>query len=229
MLNSARRHRLALGVAAAGSALVLAACGADETDEVAETGVEEAEEVEEEDEEQDSAADGEWVNGPIPDESPRLDESELPTDQEPDSDAPLGERLAWEAFTNVAEMAVMVDPDSTWECPDIEGEDGETATCSVTFLEEDYEYEITVTDGGGFLISYEAELVDGPLVRETAEDAVRYSADTEDVRCDMEDVVRTPLNTEDAVECQALLEDDEVRDYTVEVTVYGTLSPSAVY
>lgn len=62
MLNSARRHRLALGVAATGSALVLAARGADTPEEEAENGSEEVEEAEQEEkEEQESAADTEDV------------------------------------------------------------------------------------------------------------------------------------------------------------------------
>src|SRR5690625_4615758 len=38
---------------------------------------------------------------------------------------------------------------------------------------------------------------------EAAENAIRYSAETEEVRCDMDEVLRTPLDTDDVVQCEA--------------------------
>ncbi|MBE2998824.1 hypothetical protein IDM40_08920 [Nocardiopsis sp. HNM0947] len=224
MIQSARRHRLALGLAAAGSALALAACGADESVEPDDGAAEEAavEEEEDADTEADSGGDG-WNKAEVPTDPPRLDEEDLP-DEEPDSEQELSDQIAWAAFKDVAEMAVVVDEDADWQCPDIEGDEGEQVTCTVTYFGEDYDYEVTMEGGGGFIVNYQAELPEGPLVREAAEDAVRYSAEAEEVRCDMDEVVRTPLDTDDVAQCKALDADGEELDYTVDVTTYGTVT-----
>lgn len=226
MIRSARRHRLALGLAAAGSALALAACGADESVDAEDTAAEEAavEDEEPEDTEEGSADDGEWNTGEIPDELPRLDDGDLP-DEEPDNEAALSDKIAWEAFNDVADVGVIVDPGAAWECPDIEGDEGEEVTCTVTYFGEDFDYEVTMEGGGGFIVNYQAELSEGPIVREAAENAIRYSAETEEVRCDMGEVLRTPLDTDDVVQCEARDGDDTI-DYSIGVNGYGTMSPS---
>lgn len=224
MIESARRHRLALGLAAAGSVLALAACGADESAEPDDSAAEEAAVEEEEDEDTgaDSGGDGEWNTGEIPDELPRVDDTDLP-DEEPDSEAPIADQIAWEAFRDVADMGVVIDQDASWECPDIENDEGEQVTCTVTYFGEDFDYEVTMEGGGGFMAHYEAELPEGPLVRETAENAIRYASETEEVRCDMEEVERAPLDTDEVVQCEARDGDDSI-DYSIDVTVYGTMS-----
>ena len=40
----------------------------------------------------------------------------------------------------------------------------------------------------------------------------------------MDEVVRTPLDTDDVAQCQALDADGEELDYTVDVTTYGTVT-----
>lgn len=230
MIRSARRHRLALGPAATGSARALAACGADESVDAEDTAAEEAaveeaavEDEEPEDTEEGSADDGGGNTGEIPDELPRLDDGDLP-DEEPDNEAPLSDKIAWQAFNDVADVGVVVDPDAAWECPDIEGDEGEEVTCTVTYFGEDFDYEVTMEGGGGFIVNYEAELPEGPIVREAAENAIRYSAETEEVRCGMDEVLRTPLDTDDVVQCEA--RDDDTIDYSIGVNGYGTMSPS---
>ncbi|WP_017613019.1 hypothetical protein [Nocardiopsis salina] len=222
MIQSARRHRLALGLAAAGSALALAACGTDESAEPDDGAAEEAAAEEDEDTDADSGGDG-WNTAEVPTDPPRLDEDELP-DEEPDGEDELSDQIAWEAFTDVAEMAVVVDEDADWQCPDIENDEGEQVTCTVTYFGEDYDYEVTMEGSDGFMINYEAEMPEGPLAREAAEDAVRYSSEAEEVRCDMDEVVRTPLDTDDVARCEARDDDGETLDYTVDVTVYGTVT-----
>lgn len=226
MKTHAHRRRLPLALTAVGTALALAACGADESVDAEDTAAEEAavEDEEPEDTQEGSAGDGEWNTGEIPDELPRLDDGDLP-DEEPDSEASLSDKIAWEAFNDVADVGVIVDPDAAWECPDIEGEEGEEATCTVTYFGEDFDYEVTMEGGGGFLVNYEATLPEGPIVREAAENAIRYSAETEEVRCDMDEVLRTPLDTDDVVQCEARDGDDTI-DYSIGVNGYGTMSPS---
>lgn len=220
MLNSARRHRLALGVAAAGSALALAACGADDPQPAEQdTAAEEAEDVEEED--ADGANDGgDFNQGPIPDEAPEADEADLP--DEPADDAPLSERLGWDAIETVSSFAKVGDPDAAADCPDIEGEEGETATCTITYLGEELEYSLEI-EGGGILVTYDWELSEAPLQREVVEDTLRVRAETEEVRCDMDDVLMIVPGADDVATCEAQ-DGDRVRDYSVSIGDTGTLS-----
>ena len=218
MLNPALTRRITLGVAAAGSALVLAACGG--ADPEPQAAPEAAEVIEEETPEVDTA---DFNQGPIPDAAPEVTAEDLPA--EPDSSAPLGDRIAWEALEQVSVFASVVDPDATSECPEIAGTEGETATCTVNFLGEEFEYAITV-ESSGILVSYQPQLVDGPLIRETVEDTLRVQADTEYVLCDMEaDLVRGEPDTDAPFTCQALDEaTGEVDEYTLSISMYGAFT-----
>ncbi len=220
MLNSARRHRVALGLVAAGSALALAACGADEpaAPETDTAAVEEPEE--EETPEVDASA---FNQGPIPAEAPEIDEADLPA--EPDSSAPLGERIAWDALESISTFASTIDPEATYTCPEIAGEEGESVTCTVNFLGEDWEYSIDV-ESSGILINYSWDLPEGPLVREVVEDSLRVSAETEYVLCDMDtDLERGETGGEAPFLCQSLDEaTGDVTEWELSISQYGAFS-----
>ncbi|CAL9508518.1 hypothetical protein SUDANB121_03602 [Nocardiopsis dassonvillei] len=218
MLNSSRAHRTALGLVAAGSALALAACGGPAPAEEPEprTGTAETD-VEEEPVEVDTE---DFNQGPVPSEKPELNEDDLPP--EPDNSAPLSERIAWEALEQVSIFASMTDPDATYQCPDIAGEEGESVTCTVNFLGEEFEYKIDI-QSSGILISYEPELPEGPLVREMVEDTLRWDAETEYVLCDMEsDLVRGRTSEDAPFTCRSLdAETGDVREHTLSISRYG--------
>lgn len=222
MLNSARRHRVALGLVAAGSALALAACGADDP-EPAETDTATVEEIEEEPEEAAEVDASSFNQGPIPDEAPEIDETDLPA--EPDSSAPLGDRIAWEALERISTFASTTDPDAAYSCPEIAGEEGESVTCTVNFLGEDFEYSIDI-ESSGILISYDWDLPEGPLVREVVEDSLRASAETEYVLCDMDnDVERGETGGEAPFLCQSLDEETgDVTEWELSISQYGSFS-----
>ncbi|GAB2513036.1 hypothetical protein [Nocardiopsis aegyptia] len=221
MQNPTRKRRIALGLAAAGSALALTACSGAE--EPAPTGAVDTADPVEETTEAAAADTGDFNQGPIPAAAPELDTSGLPP--EPASDAPLGDRIAWEALEQVATFAKVNDPDATYECPAIAGEEGESATCTVTFLGEQFEYTITI-ESSGILINYQAELHDGPLIREVVEDALRYSENTEYVLCDMDaDLVRGETDTDAPFTCQSLDEaSGTVSEHTLSISMYGAFS-----
>ncbi|RKS06172.1 hypothetical protein DFP74_1796 [Nocardiopsis sp. Huas11] len=221
MSNPARTRRITLGLVAAGSALALAACSGAEEPPPAETTADPFEEAMEEEAAEVDTAD--FNQGPIPDAAPELDTSGLPP--EPGSDAPLGDRIAWEALEQVATFAKVNDPDATYECPEIAGEEGESVTCTVTFLGEPFEYTITI-ESSGILINYQAELHDGPLIREVVEDALRYSENTEHVLCDMDaDLVRGETDTDAPFTCQSLDEaSGTVSEHTLSISMYGAFS-----
>ncbi|WP_053619133.1 hypothetical protein [Nocardiopsis sp. NRRL B-16309] len=220
MTNPARTRRIALGLAAAGSALALAACSGAEEPPATDAPDPVEEVVEEETAE---AATEDFNQGPIPDAEPELDVSGLPP--EPATDAPLGDRIAWEALEQVATFAKVNDPDATYECPEIAGEEGESATCTVTFLGEPFEYTITI-ESSGILINYQAELHDGPLIREVVEDSLRASENTEYVLCDMDaDLVRGETDTDAPFTCQSLDEESgTVSEHTLSISMYGAFS-----
>lgn len=224
MLTSTRRHRVALGLAAAGSALALAACGADDpeparTDTAADAG--DPWEEEEETTEVDASS---FNQGPVPDEAPELDsDTDLPP--EPGSDAPLGDRIAWEALDRVSTFASTADPDATYTCPQIEGEEGESVTCTVTFLGEEFDYTINI-QSSGILINYDWDLPEGPLVREVVEDTLRVSAETEYVLCDMDsDVERGETGGTAPFLCQSLDEETgDVTEWELSISQYGSFT-----
>ncbi|MGW5875161.1 hypothetical protein ACWFMI_01220 [Nocardiopsis terrae] len=224
MLNSARRHRIALGLTAAGSALALAACGGGDP-EPTETDTAAVEEVEEtEEEEETTEVDASSFNqGPVPAEAPEIDEADLPA--EPDSSAPLGDRIAWEALERISTFASVTDPDATAECPEIAGEEGESVTCTVNFLDEEFEYTINI-ESSGILINYGWEMPEGPLVREVVEDTLRAHTESEYVLCDMEsDVERGETGGEAPFLCQSLDEESgDVSDWELSISQYGSFS-----
>lgn len=221
MSNPTRSRRVALGLAAAGSALVLAACSG--ADEPAPTEAAEAADPIEETTEAAETDTADFNQGPIPAAAPELDETELPP--EPATDAPLGDRIAWEALEQVSLFAKVTDPDATSECPAIAGEEGESATCTVTFLGEPFEYTIDI-ESSGILINYQATLHDGPLIREVVEDALRSSENTEYVLCDMDaDLVRGETDTDAPFTCQSLDEaSGTVSEHTLSISMYGAFS-----
>jgi hypothetical protein len=158
------------------------------------------------------------------DEAPELDsDADLPA--EPGSDAPLGDRIAWEALDRVSTFASMADPGATYTCPEIEGEEGESVTCTVTFLSEDFDYTIDV-QSSGILINYEWDLPEGPLVREVIEDSLRVSAQTEYVLCDMDsDLERGETGGKAPFLCQSLDEETgDVTDWEISISQYGSFS-----
>ncbi|XKK38787.1 hypothetical protein HFP72_30755 [Nocardiopsis sp. ARC36] len=81
-------------------------------------------------------------------------------------------------------------------------------------------------ESSGILVSYQPQLVDGPLIRETVEDTLRVQADTEYVLCDMEaDLVRGEPDTDAPFTCQALDEaTGEVDEYTLSISMYGAFT-----
>ena len=220
MLNPTRRHRVALGVVAAGSALALAACGGEDP-EPTQPDTAAVEEVEDEPAEVDTSS---FHQGPIPDEAPEIDpEADLPA--EPDSAASLGDRIAWEALERVSTFASVTDPDATSSCPEIAGEEGESVTCTVTFLDEEFEYSIDISSSG-ILINYDWDLPEGPLVREVVEDSLRVSAESELVLCDMDsDVERGETGGEAPFLCQSLDEETgDVTEWEISISQYGSFS-----
>ena len=222
MMNTSRKHRLALGIVATGSALALAACGADDP-VPAETDAAPAEEVELDEEEAPDTDTSSFNQGPIPPEAPEIDEADLPA--EPDSSAPMGERIAWEALEAVSTFASVTDPDATYTCPDIAGDEGDSVTCTVNFLGEEFEYSIN-SESTGVLISYDWEMPEGPLVREVVEDSLRESEQTELVLCDMEsDVERGETGGEASFLCQSLDEESgDVSDWELSISQYGAFT-----
>jgi hypothetical protein len=221
MLNPARGHRLALGLVAAGSALALAACGTEDPEPVeTDTAAVEAIETEEEAAEVDASS---FNQGPVPDEAPEIDEADLPA--EPDSSAPLGDRIAWEALERISTFASTTDPDATYTCPEIAGEEGEAVTCTVNFLDEDFEYSIDI-ESSGILVSYDWDLPEGPLVREIVEDSLRASTESEYVLCDMaSDLERGETGGEAPFLCQSLDEETgDVSEWELSISQYGAFS-----
>ncbi len=183
--------------------------------------------------------------GEIPAERPKGDLSGLPP--EPDKSAPLAERIAWEALEAVTDFADRVDPEASASCPDISGEIGEAVTCTVDFFGKRYNYKILVMDGfttglsdgqneSGYL-SYTADLVSAPIMRDRIESIVRYQYDTEYAICDMDDHAQVPFtehNTEPSptggtilatgIECRAL-DTATGAVTTIELELLGSGSP----
>ncbi|WP_370944247.1 hypothetical protein AB5J62_34840 [Amycolatopsis sp. cg5] len=121
----------------------------------------------------------------------------------PADSAPVRDKLAWEALDKVTRFAQRVDPGAKASCPAFNARSTTTATCTVTYLGENYDYVLRniefvgsgITDGrterGS--ISYKAELPAGPIVRDELEKTLRYQAKTEYVACDMPEHQRFEL------------------------------------
>lgn len=219
LAEAVRIPRFALVPAAAGAVLALAGCagGAQEPDPAPST--EQAALAEEEPSGASGAQPpGELEQGEVPEERPELDEDELP--DEPADDAPLGERIAFEALEKISSFAMTADPDAEYTCPDIAGEEGESATCTVTFMGEEFDYSVDI-ESSGFIVQYQQDMPEGPVVREAVQEQLRYRTGAEKVLCDMDEVVRAAPEAE--VEDATCFYDDggEVRRTSVSVGTYG--------
>ncbi|WP_017555957.1 hypothetical protein [Nocardiopsis baichengensis] len=161
---------------------------------------------------------GELEEGAVPEELPRLDEEDLP--EEPGDDAPLGERIAFEALDKISSFAQTADPGAEYSCPDIAGEEGETATCTVTFMGEEFEYSIDI-ESSGFIVQYQQDMPEGPVVREAVQDQLRYSTGAERVFCDMDDVARAAPESEVEDATCYYERDGRVEETGLSVNTYG--------
>ncbi|WP_017613020.1 hypothetical protein [Nocardiopsis salina] len=202
------RHRLPLALAAVGTALALAACGTDESHD--ENG------AASEEEQQEASVDSiDWRNAEIPAEEPGVPGEEL-RELLPESDDDLAASLGARATEELTRMAGVVDPEAASECPDFQHEEGEEFTCTVTFLGEDFDYDVVLGEIGDFTTQYESGLSEMPVVREHVEDSIRHQAEIEDVHCDMRELERVPQDERDelGIDCHALV-DDEAEEWVV--------------
>lgn len=136
--------------------------------------------------------------GTIPAAYPEPDLSGLPP--KPADSAPVRERIAWEALQKVTDFAHHVDPGARSSCPAFDPGRTTTATCTVTYLGERYDYVLSdikfkgngLTDGRTEqgTISYHAELTAGPIVRDRVETVLRHQNGTEYEACDMPEHLR---------------------------------------
>lgn len=113
----------------------------------------------------------------------------------PADSAPVRDRLTWEALNKVTRFGRRVDPGAKASCPAFNARSTTTATCTVTYLGENYDYVLRnikftgtgITDGrteqGS--ISYQTDMPAGPIVRDELEETLRFQAKTEYVACDM--------------------------------------------
>ena len=220
LAEAVRIPRFALVPVAAGAVLALTACagGGEEPDPAPST--EQAAAAEEESSGATGAQPpGELEQGEVPEEQPGLDEADLP--DEPADDTPLNERIAFEALQKISSFAQTADPDAEYTCPDIAGEEGESATCTVTLMGEEFDYSVDI-ESSGFIVQYQQDMPEGPVVREAVQEQLRYSTGAESVLCDMDEVVRAEPEAE--VEGATCFYDDgggEVRQTGVSVGTYG--------
>ncbi|WP_410646633.1 hypothetical protein [Amycolatopsis sp. cmx-4-54] len=136
--------------------------------------------------------------GTVPKAYPEPDLSGLPP--KPAASAPVRERIAWEALQKVTDFANHVDPGARSSCPAFDPGRTKTATCTVTYLGESYEYVLRdikfqgtgLTDGRTEqgTISYRADLTAGPIIRDRVEIVLRHQNVTEYEACDMPEHVR---------------------------------------
>ncbi|MCY9783818.1 hypothetical protein KIK06_07935 [Nocardiopsis sp. EMB25] len=173
--------------------------------------------------------------GPIPENDPTAHDAtgpfQLDLPPEPGSDAAFGESIAWEALAEVSEFAGTTDPEATYTCPTITGQDRQV-TCTVTFLGDSYDYVVTIEDSWEFMpevidqtwLQYTAELPAGPVVRDVVEDYLRWSGGTEYVLCDLPEVTGAAVG-EEVGTCEAVDEDGYgTRRATIVVGEYGFLA-----
>ncbi|MDA8369795.1 MAG: hypothetical protein M0026_07970 [Nocardiopsaceae bacterium] len=181
-LNRISLWRVAAGTTAVGATLALSACGGPDMEELR--------------------------TGPVPDEAPELDESELP--REPADDAPLSHSIEWNLVKEVNTYARAFDPESKADCPDADGTQDTEITCTVVYHGVEAEWDVSISEHG-FVASYEMEPAQGKhIARDVAEDVVRADTGAEAVRCDMDEVVLVDLETpeEEWATCVWATEDD---------------------
>lgn len=209
MTTPAHRHRLPLALTAVGTALALAACGSDARQD------ENSAAPEEEQQEEAPVGSIDWRNAEIPAEEPGVPEEELQAILEERGDE-LTETLGARATEELTRMAGVADPDAATECPDFQHEEGEEFTCTVTFLGEDFDYDVVLGEVGDFTTQYQSGLSEMPVVRDHVEDSIRHQGETEDVHCDMEEVELVPVEERDQLDiaCHALV-DDEAEEWAV--------------
>ncbi len=215
-----RRARLFLAVVSTGAALAISGCGGSAADptEIAADGGGAAGEPDE------TPDPTEFREGPVPDElHPQIDVADLP--EEPESDDPLSDRMAWTALREITEFGGEVDPDAEASCPDMGGESGEAVTCEVSYLDADIEYEIEIEDSESVL-RYESTADGMPLVRDVMEAGLRSYADTEYTVCDMGEVELVTPNEDSGIECRAL---DEARGAIVNYVIQPTDSGAPTF
>lgn len=147
----------------------------------------------------------EFERGPVLDWTPRLNRDAWPEDEDARERAgrPLGEKMARQAVRAVSEAGGRIDPDARGECPDIAGETGETATCTVRYFGEEFAYELRITGGGGALVRSQGTVSPVPLVREFVHEHLRFHARTEYVACDMDEFTVAEDGAESGIMCRA--------------------------
>mgnify|MGYP006875678036 CR=1 FL=1 len=145
----------------------------------------------------------EFDQAPIPDGISSLLEEDFPEELKPGNGASLTDKMAWNAVEAVAQIGGKVDPDTEGQCPEIEGRTGETATCTVRYFGEEFEYRLEVTSGEGVLIQSTGTVAPLPLTRETVADHFRFQTTFEHVTCDMDDLVVAEEGVETGVVCRA--------------------------
>ncbi|GAA3740431.1 hypothetical protein HDA32_002629 [Spinactinospora alkalitolerans] len=131
-------------------------------------------------------------HGKIPSREPELDEADLPV-ADPPSDAPLTERIAWEALRDVSAFARAADPDSESECIDTTSElDGDSISldCTVTYRGKEFDYNYGQRPDG----TAPEPVYTAPLLRSVVENDLRFSQDTDYVNCDMEEMEAVPTS-----------------------------------
>ncbi|OXM49752.1 hypothetical protein CFP75_17965 [Amycolatopsis alba DSM 44262] len=100
----------------------------------------------------------------------------------------------------MTDFAHRVDPGARSSCPAFDARRTTTATCTVTYLGEGYDYVLRdikfrgtgISDGRNEqgTISYTAELASGPIIRDQVESVLRYQNATEYEACDMPEHLR---------------------------------------
>lgn len=163
---------------------------------------------------------GDYRTGPIPASSPEFDESTLPA--EPGDTATPTEQIEWEVLKSANQASLLYDPSSTAECTETQASVDETIDCTVTYQGLQIPYTVDVT-GGSYIFSYEYRADSVPMVRDVVEDALRYWADAEAVRCDMDEAQLATPDIDSGVVCDAQTEYG-VESYNVEVSAYGYVS-----
>ncbi|WP_435108730.1 hypothetical protein [Nocardiopsis synnemataformans] len=209
-----RERPTALGLVLAGSVLALTACGGG-----ADPGAEAAPEV-------DTTG---FTYGEVPTENekgPSIDESLMPP--EPVPGTPRHELLAHRALVEVTERTWTADPDATSECPDVDLHEVESYVCTVTYMGEEFEYQVSL-DAERSTEDYAAEsteLLTGPVILENLEHDIRVWSLFPYVDCGLDGEVVVADVGEELTTCVAL---DDTTGETAEFTVdYGEHSGYAI-
>ncbi|GAB3461012.1 hypothetical protein GCM10027570_46510 [Streptomonospora sediminis] len=171
---------------------------------------------------------GSMRSGPIPEKAPELTEGDLPP--EPGDDAPFAAKVEWNLVESTSRFARTTDPEAAAECPKFDTSQDSEIVCTVVFRGAEAEWEVTI-NGGRFFASSEMLPRGRQVVRDVAEDMLRFETDTKTVRCDMDKVHVVPVQSggeDEPVTCEWGRAEDswktEERQGTVRIQ---TSSPAA--